>query len=437
MNYSIKLPSKYLLLIIIAAMVIAVQPLRPASAQEAYVINLTLGGEVAPIEGFDRHLLRQVGVVEAPDGSRDAFVLDEIIIRPSSDKELKDFLSRYHGRVVQTWKPRLIEGESPRNDLPLEEDWLLVAVDPETSPLDDMAQNIHAADLDGPLTFSSEAAARLIALALRERDKQLSPNFLARFQQTTTIAEHPTAGGGNLNAASWWYMNEDDDPTVSGIQGLSIGVIRAWDYLRYQGYPREGQPYVPVKVAVIDSGFDLDQTTGLPLNGNLDYFQMPPAQIDEVDGDNRVGGASTLDPTRPWHGQKVFGVCCSVARNSWGTAGIVDGKEIRLLLIRTGPDHWSVRNSIMDALYNNADVINLSLGESCGSVCATWYGGGWSTNVLGSAVGSARNVGAVVISAAGNDGKDIGGAHFVPCDLDGSICVSAIGKDGMARPKAN
>ena len=90
-------------------------------------------------------------------------------------------------------------------------------------------------------------------------------------------------------------MTEDDDPNTSGDQGLSIGVIRAWEYVKYKGYP-PSVPYTPIILAVIDSGFDLDETTGVPLNGNLDY-PGEPLQIDEIEEDLTAGGPASGSPT--------------------------------------------------------------------------------------------------------------------------------------------
>ncbi len=67
------------------------------------------------------------------------------------------------------------------------------------------------------------------------------------------------------------WFTEDSDPATPGDQGLSTGVTHAWDYLSYHGILEvPGTYYIP-KIAIIDIGFDLDPTTGIPMNGNLDY----------------------------------------------------------------------------------------------------------------------------------------------------------------------
>lgn len=368
-----------------------------------------------PLVGLDGGRQRPVGAVRGPDGSIDELVWNEIILRPASRQELEEFLTRYNGVVVRDGKARLLEGETPRDGIRDDTGWYLVRVDVRQSALDDLTENLSRADLDGQWVFSSEEVARLVAVVLRERDRNISPNFLEKPDQACEVCEHPTFGG-NLDAATWWWMTE---------------VVHAWAYLKYQGYPREGVPYIPVKVAVIDSGFDLDTNTGLPLGGNQDYFFSGPRplQIDEVDGDWRVGGEHGYR----WHGQSVFGICCAFARNSFGTAGIADGSEIKTLLIRRDRDRWTGAAGVYDALYNNADVINMSWSGNCGLLCFAFGNG----NVLKANVGSARGQGAVVVSSAGNDGRDIGGDHVYPCELSGSICVGAIDQNANAQSYSN
>ena len=293
--------------------------------------------------------------------------------------------------------------------------------------------------MGGDWVFSSDDAARLSALALREGSRTISPNFMLSVAQTCDVCEHPTTGGGNLDAADWWWMTEDDNPIAPGEQGLSIGVIHAWEYLKYQGYPREGVPYVPVKVAVIDTGFDLDTTTGVPLNGNKDYFYggSKPLQLDEVDGDWTAGGHGTgfsnCNGPDCWHGQMTSGICCAFARNSWGTAGIANGSEIKTLLIKVSGDFSTVADGVYDAVYNNADVLSMSIAGGCGWWCYHFGDG----NVLKAYVGSARNVGAIVVSSAGNQTRDISGAHYIPCEMSGSVCVGAIDQNANARSYSN
>jgi hypothetical protein len=182
-------------------------------------------------------------------------------------------------------------------------------------------------------------------------------------------------------------------------------------------------PYTPVKVAVIDAGFDLDESTGLPLTGAQDYRGRPP-QLDEVDGDWTAGGASAgfANCSNCWHGQLSFGACCALSRNTYGTAGTSGGWEIRLLLIKVTADIDTISQALYNAIYNNADVINMSIAFDCGWTCRHFEGG----NELKAYVGNARNRGKIVVASAGNGGSDISDSDIYPCELNGTVCVGAV-----------
>ena len=419
-------------------------PLRMASRAvqaASFEVDVSVKPGIVALPGLDGGPERPIAVVVAPDGSRDEFVADEIILKPASQDELDAFLARYGGTILRDGTARLIPGETPAPGVPADSGWYLIKVDPAKSSLSDFTANLDADGLGGNWTFSSQDAARLSALALRERSKVISPNFLTEFTQACEICEHPTTGGGNLDAADWWWMTEDDDPATPGEQGLSIGVTHAWEYLKYQGYPRTGVQYDPVRVAILDTGFDLDTTTGVPLNGNKDYSYSgsKPLQLDEVGGDWTAGGIGACTDGPCWHGQATSGVCCSMARNSWGTAGIADGSQVKTLLIKVTGDFSVLADGVHDAVYNKADVISLSWAGDCNSWCRRFSGG----NELKANIESARKAGAIVVSAAGNEGagpnkgKDIGGDDFIPCEVSGSICVGAIDSNAKAQSYSN
>lgn len=373
---------------------------------------------------------RLTAAVMGPNGDIEEFVADEVNFRPASAQELSDFLARYNGTVLRGSRPLLLPGTIPPSGLPEETGWYLVRVDPQSSPLVDLPSGMEMVGLLGKWSFSSESAARLFALTAREYGREISPNYLMRTAQIPGcgVCEHPLGGGGYIAADRWWWMTEDDDAQMPGIQGLSIGVVHAWKYLKYKGYPPK-TPYTPVRLAIIDGGFDLDLKTGAPLNGNQDYLGRPD-QLDQVDQDWTAGGISWEGS---WHGQMTFGVAAALSGNQWGTAGISGGWEVRPILIKVGGDFNTVAWGVYDAIYNGADVISMSLEGNCGYSCVNFAGG----NVLQAAVGSARNLDSVVVAAAGNEGQDISDADRYPCELAGVICVGAIGKDGRAKGYSN
>jgi len=398
----------------------------------SYVIDVSIVPSLPALPGLSGGPPRPVGVILSPDGEPEEFLVNEVIFHPDSEADLDAFLVRYGGTVLRDGTPRLIDGVEPPPGLPDSTGWYIIRVDPSLSSLDDMDANLEALGFLGSWAFSSEEAARLAALAARETDLEVSPNFLMKMDQCK-VCEHPDDSGGNVDFATRWWMTEDDNSTQPGDQGLSIGVIHAWQYLKYMGYPPMG-PYTPVKVATIDGGFDLDETTGLPLKGNLDYVGRPK-QLDEVDGDWTAGGLGYFanSPNGSWHGQGTFGASCALSGNSYGGAGTSGGWAVTPLLIKVTGDLGIVSTAVYDAIYNWADVINMSLSMECGSACVNFAGG----NVLKAGIASAKNIGVIVLTSAGNDSEDIGDDDRFPCELDGAICVGAIEKNNLAADYSN
>lgn len=401
-----------------------------AGNQVTITIDPTLAPPAVTQPGLSGGDPRPVGAIVGPDGHPQAFVADELIIHAPNTGHLDALLTTYDGQVLRDATPRLAEPGDIPADLPAAlDDWYLVRIDPKRSSLDDAQLAMATAGLRSEWTFSSEDAARLYAAATREIDRAVSPNFVAG--DIPVVNEHRDGAGGFIDASLWPWMTEDDNPATNVEDGMSIGVVHAWEYVKYQGYPQPGVPYVPVKLALIDTGFDLDETTGMPtqLAGGDDYPPGRPAQLDEVDydwtaGGHGVGFLNCNDPTC-WHGQMAFGVAAARCGNGYGTAGTSCG-EVKPLLIKVNADLWLVATAVKNALYNNADVINLNFAIDCGWSCRNFHDG----NVLEAAVGSVLGHGAVLLTTAGNHGKDIGNVDMYPCTLAGAICIGAMDHDG-------
>ncbi len=404
----------------------------------SYAIDSNIVPSLPSLPGLNGGPLRLVGVALGPNGQPEEFVVDEVVFQPMSAEDLNEFLAKYNGIVLRDGRPHLLPGVLPPMDLPETTGWYLIHVDLDRSSLDDMAVNLERSGLLGHWSFSSEEAARLISLAARENSRGVSPNFLGDVAQACKVCEHAVSATQYLDAAKWWWMTEDDDPNTPGDQGLSIGVIRAWEYVKYMGYP-PSVPYTPITLALIDSGFDLDEITGAPLNGNLDYSGVL-LQLDAIDGGLTAGGHGVGFPNcnddTCWHGQMSFGVSAALSRNYFGTAGASGGWEVKPLLIKVNADLNSWATAVYDALYNGAHVINMSLVQECGYLCRNYQGG----NDLKAAVKTALNNDSIVVASAGNtapEGQDISNVDKYPCSLNGAVCVGAIGPSGWAENYSN
>lgn len=408
----------------------------------SHSIDTTIVPSLPSLPGLSGGPPRPVGVAVGPNGQPEEFVVNEVVFQPKSAEDLNDFLAKYNGTVLRDGRPRLLPGVVPPLGLPETTGWYLIHVDLNRSTLSDLDPNMERSGLLGKWSFSSNEAARLISLVAREYGRGLSPNFLGELPQGCRVCEHPDSATTHLDAATWWWMNEDDDPNTPGDQGLSVGVIHAWEYVKYKGYPPTNVPYIPLRLAVIDTGFDLDETTGLPLNGNLDYFPEVPLQIDEVDGDWTAGGHGVGFPNcndeHCWHGQLSFGVSCALSNNNFGTASTSGGWDVRPLLIKINGDLNSWASAINDAVYNNADVIDAPATAQCGVICRAYQGG----NELKAAVAFARNMNVILVTTAanaytGNPAMDISNVDRYPCTLNGAVCVGALDQTGVAAGYSN
>lgn len=400
----------------------------------SYEIDTDIGPQVAVLPGLNGGPERRVGVAVGTEGILEPFVVNEVIFRPESPADLETFLNNYDGMVLRDGTATLLpDSDPPPPDLPDSTGWYLIRVDSGLSPLDDLAENMERGGIRGHWLFSSEETARTASLVAREYEREITLNFTMELAQTP-VKEHPDDAGGNLDARTWPWMTEDDDPNQPGEQGLSVGVIHAWEYVRYKGYPPTDTSYSPVKVAIIDAGFDLDEYTGEPLFGADDFpFTIP--QLDMVGNDWTAGGAGYGFPNCNgcWHGHLSYGVCCALSQNWYGTAGTSGGWEIKPLLIKVTGDIDTVTNAIYNAIYNSADVIHDSAGFDCGWWCKNFGGG----NALKAVVKSAKNYDTIFVTPANNHGKDISDRDQMPCNLDGSVCVGAVGQDGNATGYSN
>jgi hypothetical protein len=383
---------------------------------------------------------RPVGAFAQEGAPQVEFVTNEVRIRPRSAADLEAFLNKYGGVVIHDGSIPQLPGLEAHGQAAAPPDGrYLVRIDLQRVPTDRLVQQMEQAGARGAHRFSSRDAAQLIALITGERGWQISPNLLLH---GNAILEHPDGKGGNLDAATWKWMSEDDDPNQPDDQGLSVGVVHAWDYLAYHNLPpRGGGAWQPPLVAIIDGSFTLDRQSGIPLYGNQDYFTYGdrPFQYDALEQQPAAGGANPGDcgSPCPWHGQHAFGVAAARARNGYGTAGIA-GPVAVPLLIRVDKTSDTIERGIKTAAANGADVISISLGFGCPVVtwiCTIPWDDPWAD--MRSAVNFALARGAIVVASAGNDGKAYYDDKYIPCGLHGVICVGAVRHDQQAADYSN
>lgn len=369
--------------------------------------------------GPGRVTVSQVG----PGGNETLLVGGEVVVSApgQDDPVVRDLLERYDGQILQA-------------DEYEDQSWFLVSVDVDASGTDDLSANMERLGFAGEHRFSSVDAARLAAIVVRHPELGLTANVI--FEPGSTD-EHPTADGGNLDADTAWWIADDLDPSTPEADGLSIGVDLAWEMTRRAGVTETDAGWDPQILAIIDSGFDLDGTTGAPVGGNDDW--RLPIQIDLLDFDNQAGGIGVRAENGvafAHHGTLVFGVAAAWADNRFGWAG-TGGTVSRPMVMRTDTSGFNVAMGIHYAATLGADVVSLSVGWFC--PVPDWMCSAISQNPTGQmqqAVYTARAFGAVVVVLAGNFSLDLDtrSGVMLPCDLVAVICVGAIDQNAQRQP---
>jgi serine protease len=399
----------------------ACTPIGQSLGNTTVALNASLESAVGPdLPGLNGGPARPVASAQGPDGVKGDFVAGEIVIKPENDAELQGFLARYDGTVLKDGASNISEalGDVGVTGTHSSGNYL-VQVDLSTSTLDDLIANMAKAHLLGRFQFSDENAARLFAILVRETDLTLELN---------TVAHPDTSNEVPLNAMHDAWQDAEQFLYMRDTGGLSIGVAKAWDYLKYNLIPPDNGTFTPVRVGIVDSGFALG-SDGKPLEGNPDYYYFgpKPLQWDESDDDGNAGGESGVScsggSSCPWHGSGSFGVCCARPHNNFGTAG-TGGDVVIPVFIKVDSSFYTIAGGIEDAAVAGSQVITISMGGECGF----WCGLG-PQNEVEEAVDYAVSQGAVVLAAAGNDKHDISDIDFYPCKVDKVICVGAINDD--------
>ena len=172
----------------------------------------------------------------------------------------------------------------------------------------------------------------------------------------------------------------------------------------WMGTPSDRQDWGRgVKVAILDSGID-------KTHSNLDGVS-----IEEID---LIGGGKTSKG----HGTAIASI---IAGNELGKRGISPAASLLSIRVLDGEgegDSFTVAKGIVEAVNRGAKVINLSLGGT---------GGG---TVLKDAVDYARDRGAIVVAAVGNEG--VKGVSY-PAKFENVIGVTSVDANGRQSSFAN
>lgn len=350
---------------------------------------------------------RPVAAMDDGDGTATDFIADELVVHAKNEAALKPFLARWGGTVLER-----VAGS-----------YFRVRVKTARGKPGGLAADLRAMDprAHGSLMVSSPAALRLLAIAAdaAAHGLKVAPNFVA---SGTSIATGSTLEGEKSTGEFWtrdafglWYNRSHYD------KGLGAGP--AWTHM-----VKAGKQNTRVKVAVIDNGFSADISDLAPGATGGDGVGSPGKRC----------GNGTIEC--PWHGTNVASTMAAVPDNGLGVAGS-GGLVSDVMMLPGGETQFDMIDSIYDAFNAGVKVINISMSYELDALVSEF-------NVpIEDATQEARNKGAMVFAAAGNEGRDVDAEDCVivcweeewiaPCENDGVTCVGGITIDKVRAPNSN
>jgi len=382
-----------------------------------YVVDDDVQPEVSVLQGIGGDPDRIVAAALSPDGSRDEFVQDEVVLYAPDPGTLSAFIAAYNAEVLLggplPTPPESVPPEAIRPEYADNHHYLL-RVNPSLADMADLEQHMQQLELLGTFRFSSWPAAQLNAIIARERvvtGLDIGANMVGRMSSADCVVHKASEyvdpnTGLHRDAFDFEWLRDPE-----------LQVTRAWQY-----YDLLELAPAPVYLAMVDSGFAF----------NADF---PPAasvpQYDIPSGANSVDGLENPTPCGAktacrWHGTGAFGVAAAILDNGFGTAG-TSGPVGSPFLFRHDGSAYGTSIGIQTATFWGAHVINVSLAVRCNLWCQA-MGGFYDFRV----VAEAAAAGAVVTVTAGNQGEDLVSHPRIPCVFPDAICVSGINLDTRA-----
>lgn len=392
----------------------------PVRAPFTYAIDasLTPAADILddPVKGP-----RPVAATADANGVVSLFIENEVFFSPKSDSELDDFVARYGGEILESdavpdpppGLGRVLTAEEKKATS------YLIRLDPSAFPLDNFISDAEAAGFGGDRKISSDAAARLYALIMKERKDghDAGPNYL--FTPQAAIVNHTEetdfpSGGAPIDAFNWNGL-----PYSHTLQdGDKSDVVAAWQFILAHGIARR------VNLAIIDGGFWLD-STGSPMiapPGTQSDFPPKPYQYDFRADDYVAAGGNSAGCTGgtdcPWHGNNCAAVATGIPDNQYGTAG-TGGWVADPFLFRVDYTRAETVRAVRTAKDWGVDVVSMSFTGSCGIDCGLML---TSTYLYFQEAMAAK---IVLVAAAGNDNFNIDNDSKFPCSMPGQTAESA------------
>jgi len=348
------------------------------------------------------------------------FFLGELIIVTDDQAKLDAFVGRWGGTVLKSTDPA---GGVARIHH--------VRLDPSAANVEQLVAEVNAGapEAHGSFRSTSEAAAKLLAVALSEANKNgmtVTPNFVVPPDGILDGAtnEAPTGDEATYspNAFDWPYMKRG--------RAQDIGVAAAWQVMERAGVTRN-----KVRMMILDGGF-------------VENLDTPPVR--NIVGDWNVPNPSKCgDNDCPWHGTMVTTAAMGRIDNGYGGAGPA-APVGELLAVPFETDFfaliWTLERIIGATIFGDPRIINVSssmeldLGwdilvkASCLGLCPS------PSETIGGIVAAVTATNKLIFASAGNKGKDVDndgasieGSTVIPCELPTVICVGGMAHDSTRR----
>lgn len=372
-------------------------------------IDTSIQSNVSPIPGKNGKV-RNIGVLEGPDGSRINVVEEELVLRSSDEKAASAFVTRLGGTVIYDGtipEPDPKDAYHARNITPSSLRSYLINVPLANVTTGDMGKNASTLQMEGKYRCSSENVLKLLALALSEKaqgnDVHLNLVFEDYACPRDSTQELPLdPGAPDSTLANEGYLDAFLQPCFNdpGIQ-----LLDAWELMELYGDATR-----TVSICIMDRGFNL--------NDDFTHYQA----YDFVGEDYDVNAAES-----GYHGMGTLSISCAEWDNRFGSVGT--GAPVTWPMIFRHDGSWyTVANAIRTAVHWGAEIVSMSFGADVG----VW---GWLMGEiqLDDAVNFAYDHGVILLVAGGNDTNDLDSIHDLPLEAGDSdkhpIGVGAIDLD--------
>lgn len=364
---------------------------------------------------------RPIAAFENAKGVRTEFVANEILLVTAREAELDAVVARWTGTVLSVVDLASMASGEPRKLYRIR----VVTSSADTARLPALMREADDGSRSDLIVSSGAGVTLLTAVASEGVDHGLrvTPNFLwqgATVQDRNTAEAPSSTDGRYASDAFTWSQFKRGEP-------VDIGVGEAWRILA-----DSGRANVRVPVAVADGGFAPDADFSLDL-------EIVPASFAGLRNPSSCTGGRPC----PFHGTGVAQILGGLIDNNIGAAG-TGGQVARLTMVASpAPDFFAYISYIIEgiapALGRGIRLLNISAGAPIDAVVwALTFG------TVDAIIAAVRASGLVIVAAAGNDGRDIDeedcigdrwicweDAVFMPCELNGVVCVGGLAYDSL------